>query len=86
MNQQLKQKKIAFGSKGHPFTADYYGKSVNYEKGICPVAEKMWFEELFFFYAQNWVPTKEEISKFSLAVEKILKHKTEIEEQFGQQY
>ena len=35
------QKKIAFGSKGFPWTADFARKNISYEKGICPVAEKL---------------------------------------------
>jgi len=35
------QKKIAFGSKGFPWTPDNYKGSVSYQKGICPVAEEL---------------------------------------------
>ena len=35
------QRKIAYGSKGFPWTADFYHGDVTYEKGICPVAESM---------------------------------------------
>jgi len=35
------QKKIAYGSKGFPWTSDIYKGDVNYAKGICPVAEKL---------------------------------------------
>jgi perosamine synthetase len=35
------QKKIAFGSKGYPWTADFTRKNISYTKGICPVAEKL---------------------------------------------
>jgi len=33
------QNKIAYGSKGFPWTADFCKRDVSYEKGICPVAE-----------------------------------------------
>lgn len=33
------QQKIAFGSKGFPWTSDICKREVSYEKGICPVAE-----------------------------------------------
>ncbi len=33
------QQKIAFGSKGFPWTSDICRRDVNYTKGICPVAE-----------------------------------------------
>lgn len=35
----LFQKKIAYGSKGFPWTA--FDSQANYDKGICPVAEKL---------------------------------------------
>lgn len=35
------QKKIAFGSKGFPWTADFTRKNISYSKGICPIAEKL---------------------------------------------
>ena len=36
------QKKIAFGSKGFPWTSDICHRDVNYSKGICPVAEELY--------------------------------------------
>ena len=39
------QKRIAFGSKGYPFSL-HKGK-LDYSKGICPVVEKMHYKELF---------------------------------------
>lgn len=35
------QQKIAFGSKGFPWTSDICRRDVKYEKGICPVAETL---------------------------------------------
>jgi perosamine synthetase len=35
------QEKIAYGSKGFPWTSDICRREVNYQKGICPVAEKL---------------------------------------------
>jgi perosamine synthetase len=35
------QKKIAYGSKGVPWTADFCKRNVSYKKGICPIAEKL---------------------------------------------
>jgi perosamine synthetase len=37
----LYQKKIAFGSKGFPWTSDICKRDVDYRKGICPVAEAL---------------------------------------------
>jgi perosamine synthetase len=33
------QKKMAYGTTGFPWSADFYRGQVSYEKGICPVAE-----------------------------------------------
>lgn len=33
------QKKIAYGTKGFPWTSEICRRDVNYDKGICPVAE-----------------------------------------------
>ena len=35
------QKKIAYGTQGFPWTADFYEGHVSYDKGICPVAEDL---------------------------------------------
>jgi perosamine synthetase len=35
------QQKIAYGSKGFPWTADFCHRDVSYAKGICPVAEEL---------------------------------------------
>lgn len=35
------QKKIAYGSKGFPWTSDICHREVSYSRGICPVAEEL---------------------------------------------
>jgi len=45
--QPLYQKRVAYGSKGFPFSRPNYKGSVSYDKGICPVAERMHERELF---------------------------------------
>lgn len=37
----LYQRKIAFGSRGFPWSSDICHRDVNYSKGICPVAEEL---------------------------------------------
>ncbi len=39
--QSLYQKRVAYGNSGCPWSCSKYKGTVNYEKGICPVAEKM---------------------------------------------
>jgi dTDP-4-amino-4,6-dideoxygalactose transaminase len=45
--QPLYQKRIAYGSMGFPFSRPTYEGTVSYEKGICPVTERMYEKELF---------------------------------------
>ena len=77
--QPLYQEKIAFGTLGYPFTAPYYGKIINYDKGLCPVAERMWYEDMFFFPIDEVHPTLSEVGNFREAVEKIMDNREEIE-------
>lgn len=35
------QKKIAYGSKGFPWSSEICKRKINYHKGICPVSEKL---------------------------------------------
>ena len=35
------QQKVAYGSKGFPWTSDICNRYVSYEKGICPIAEEL---------------------------------------------
>ena len=39
------QRKIAIGDKGFPFVGDHYKGNVCYDKGICPVAERLYEKE-----------------------------------------
>lgn len=40
------QKKIAYGTKGFPWHSSIYRGNVSYEKGVCPVAERLHEKEL----------------------------------------
>ena len=43
------QKKIAYGSKGFPWSSDICKREISYDKGICPVAEKLHDKTFFSF-------------------------------------
>jgi perosamine synthetase len=43
------QKKIAYGSNGFPWKAEFSRKNISYKKGICPVAERLHDKELISF-------------------------------------
>ncbi len=42
------QNKICYGSSGYPFVSSLYNKNQDYSKGLCPVAERLHEEELFY--------------------------------------
>jgi perosamine synthetase len=44
--QPLYQERVVYGSGGCPFTCSPYKGTVNYEKGICPVTERMHENEM----------------------------------------
>ena len=43
------QNKIAYGSRGFPWSADFARKNIEYNKGICPVAERLQDETFLGF-------------------------------------
>jgi dTDP-4-amino-4,6-dideoxygalactose transaminase len=45
--QPLFQKRIAYGSKGCPFTSPWSDTNVQYGKGLCPTVEKLHEDEVF---------------------------------------
>ncbi len=69
--QPLYQNQIAYGSNGFPFKSTMYGGKVNYEKGICPVTERMHEKELFTHDLMNAAMTKEDLDDVVKAFEKV---------------
>lgn len=67
------QRKIAYGTSGVPWTADFCTRDVDYSKGICPVAESM-HDELFLSIGLcNLEYTNDDIDQIILAFEKVWK-------------
>jgi dTDP-4-amino-4,6-dideoxygalactose transaminase len=46
--EPMYQQRVAFGKDGYPFTYPGYEGNVSYDKGICPVTERMYYQELMF--------------------------------------
>jgi len=47
--EPLYQQRIAYGSKGCPFSCPYYKGAVSYSDGLCPVVERMHYKEFMSF-------------------------------------
>ena len=67
--QPMYQKKIAFGSEGWPFTVAE--NPPNYEKGLCPVAERMHEQELCEHEFMRPGMTEEDMEDVIEAFEKV---------------
>lgn len=65
------QKKIAYGSNGFPWTSEICKREINYEKGICPVAEKLHDETFFSFGMCVYDLDEKDIDLISKAFKKI---------------
>ena len=74
----LYQKRICFGSKGFPFTSSSYKGNVSYEKGICPVVERMYEKEVFLNDLCRTTHTKSDIDDIVNAFYKVLENKDEL--------
>ncbi|MEI6207374.1 MAG: DegT/DnrJ/EryC1/StrS family aminotransferase [Desulfuromonadales bacterium] len=69
--EPLYQKRTAFGKDGFPFTYPGYKGKVSYEKGICPVTERMYFDELIFADVCHANMTKNDLVDVAAIFEKI---------------
>ena len=76
--EPLYQQRIAFGRDGFPFSYPGYRGSVSYEKGLCPVTERMHYQEVIcgdFCHADLRQSDLEDIAD---AFEKVLRHVDEL--------
>lgn len=65
------QQKIAFGSKGFPWTSDICNRDVSYQKGICPVAETMHDSSFLGYLMCLHELTDEDVDLFIQAFHKV---------------
>lgn len=69
--QPLYQRKIAYGKKGYPFIAPNHESRPVYEKGMCPVTERMHEHELFLHELMRPGMSREDLNDVALAFEKV---------------
>ena len=63
--------KIAYGSKGFPWTYENSRKNISYNKGICPVAEKLHEQTFLGFEICDFDLSDNDIDKIGLAFKKV---------------
>lgn len=68
------QQKIAFGSKGFPWTSDICKREVTYDKGICPVAEYLYDETYLGFNICLYSLDENDVNSIIAAFHKVWKN------------
>ena len=76
--EPMYQNLIAYGEKGCPFKCPMYDGILNYDKGLCPVTEKLHEKELFGHEFMRPSMTKDYLDDVVRAFEKVMSHRKEI--------
>jgi len=61
-----------------PFIYNYFGQDISYDKGICPVTERLYEKELILIPVCRSPATMEDMDDIVLAVDKVLENKHEL--------
>lgn len=72
------QQQIGFGSKGFPFKSPYHQGTVRYERGLCPVAERMHFKELMSHEYMRPPASQDDLNDFLNAFDKVYDNRHEL--------
>ncbi len=72
------QKRLAYGRQGCPFTCPHYQGAVSYEKGICPVCERMFHEELMCSNLCHADLSQADLADVAAAVRKVYENLDEL--------
>jgi len=70
--EPMYQRRLVYGSRGCPFRCPWYEGSVSYDHGLCPTAEKLYFEEFIITDICKYPNGEKEIEEFVMAVKKIV--------------
>lgn len=74
----LFQNKIALGDKGFPFNLMIETNEVNYRKGLCPVAERVYEKEIFTHEFMRPPATQEDLDDVVKAFKKVYAYREEL--------
>jgi dTDP-4-amino-4,6-dideoxygalactose transaminase len=77
--EPMYQHQIAYGTNRFPFVGPHYKGKVDYSPGICPVAERMHFKELFCHEMMRPPVTREDLDDVIRAFEKVWEHRQELQ-------
>jgi dTDP-4-amino-4,6-dideoxygalactose transaminase len=74
------RQKICFGKQGHPFILNSRNDEIKYEKGLCPVAERLDDKEVILTNIIYPPLTTDDMDGFVRAIKKVLANAKDIEE------
>lgn len=77
--QPLYQQRTAFGKSGFPFTYPGYTGTLNYERGLCPVTERMHFDELVYTSLCHAGMQQADLEDVANAIKKVIAHAAELQ-------
>lgn len=72
--QPLYQQRRLYGGTGSPWTDPAYQGSVSYDRGICPVTERMHYDEVLYTGAVHAQTAPEDIDDMAEAFHKVIGH------------
>ncbi len=76
--QPVYQELVGYGDRGCPFNCPMYKGILNYGKGICPVCERMHYEELITHELMRPGMSKEDLDDVAEAFFKVWKNRDEL--------
>ena len=72
------RKKICFGKKGYPFIINSRNSEINYQKGLCPVAERLNEQEVILTNIIYPPITTDDMDGFIRAIKKVVSYASKI--------
>jgi len=72
------QRKTAYGRNGCPFTCGHAFRDVNYDRGICPVCERMHFDELINHELMRPFMSQQDLDDVFAAFEKVWENRSDL--------
>jgi perosamine synthetase len=76
--QPLYQNRIAYGSRGCPWTCEKYSGQVDYRQGLCPVTEKMYQEVMITHELMRPPMTRADLNDVVAAFTKVWENREEL--------
>jgi len=74
--QPIFKEKTAYGSSGYPF--NLYNGTLCYEKGLCPITEKMHYKELVTHELMNPPATMDDLDDIAKAINKVYYYRKDL--------